>query len=88
MFWDKQIPKINIDDKNGITSVVELVSGKFNGVKSPEPPPNSWANDQNNHISVWIIRLTSKGSFIIPKTIQGINRSIYVLKNSPRTYEM
>ncbi len=82
MFWDKQIPKKKIDDKNGITSIVELVSGEINGVKSPKPPSNSWANDPNNQFAVWVIKLTSMGAFTIPKITEGINRSIYVLKNS------
>ena len=55
---------------------------EINGVVSPKPPPNSWANDPSNHFAVWVIRLTSMGSFTIPKITEGINRSIYVFKNS------
>ena len=82
MYWNKQIPKINVKDKTGITSSVELISGKFEEKESPAAPPNSWANDINNHFAVWIIHLKSKGSFLIPKTIPGINRSLYILKNT------
>ena len=82
MYWNKQIPKINVKDKTGITSSVELISGKFEEKESPAAPPNSWANDINNHFAVWIINLKSKGSFLIPKTILGINRSLYILKNT------
>ena len=45
MYWNKQIPKINVKDKTGITSSVELISGKFEEKESPAAPPNSWAND-------------------------------------------
>ena len=82
MYWNNQIPKINIKDKTGITSSVELISGKFEDEESPTAPPNSWANDINNHFAVWIIHLKSKGSLLIPKTILGINRSLYIQKNT------
>ena len=82
MFWSEQIPKINVKDSLGITSSVELISGKFEGIKSLEAPPNSWANDSNNYFAVWIINLKSKGSFVIPKTFKGINRSIYLPKDT------
>ena len=82
MYWNKQIPKINVKDKKGIISCVELISGKFEGKESQAAPPNSWANDINNHFAVWIIHLKSQGSFLIPKAIQGINRSLYILKNT------
>ena len=82
MYWNKQIPKINVKDRTGITSSVELISGKFEEKESPAAPPNSWANDINNHFAVWIIHLKRKGSFLIPKTIPGINRSLYILKNT------
>ena len=82
MFWNEQIPKIKVKDSSGIISSVELISGKFNGIKSLEAPPNSWANDSNNYFAVWIINLKSKGSFVIPKTLKGINRSIYLPKDT------
>ena len=82
MFWKEQIPTVNVKDKLGITSNIELISGKFEGIDALEAPPNSWAKNSNNHFAVWIIHLKSKGSFMLPKTIKGINRSIYVLKNS------
>ena len=82
MFWNEQIPKITVEDSIGITSSVELISGKFEGIKSLEAPPNSWANDSNNYFAVWIINLKSKGSFVIPKTYKGINRSVYLQKDT------
>ena len=47
MYWNKQIPKINVKDKAGITSSVELISGIFEEKESPAAPPNSWATFTN-----------------------------------------
>ena len=82
MFLKEQIPTVNVKDKLGITSNIELISGKFEGIDALEAPPNSWAKNSNNHFAVWIIHLKSRGSFMLPRTIKGINRSIYVLKNT------
>lgn len=82
MFWEAQIPKVEVKDENGIISVIELISGELNGIQSPEPPPDSWANDKNNQVAVWVIRLKSNGSFTIPKTDEEIHRNIYILKDS------
>ena len=82
MYWNKQIPKVNVKDKAGIISSVKLISGKFEGKEPQAAPANSWANDINNHFAVWIINLKSNGSFLIPKTKEGISRSIYIQKNT------
>ena len=55
MFWKEQIPTVNVKDKLGITSNIELISGKFEGIDALEAPPNSWAKNSNNHFAVWII---------------------------------
>ena len=82
MFWEKQIPKVEVKDENGIISIIELISGELNGIKSPAPPPDSWANDKDNQVAVWVIRLKSNGLFVIPKTDEAIHRNIYILKDS------
>ena len=80
MFWEKQIPKSIVKDQKGIEATVELICGGLNGVNPPDPPPDSWANDKNNEVGVWIIRLKKNGEFSIPKTDHSVSRSIYILK--------
>lgn len=43
MYWKNQIPKIKQEDKNGVVSEIEIISGDFNEINGPVPPPNSWA---------------------------------------------
>ena len=82
MFWEKQIPKVMLKDKNGVVSQIEIIAGDFSDVKALSPPPNSWASDKENHVAVWVMHLKSKGLITIPKTELNVDRSIYILKGS------
>jgi len=78
IFWNDDIPKVSMKDGNGIEAVVELICGKYDNNFAPQPPPNSWAQDEKNHMGVWIIRLKEKGEFKLPRSVAGVNRSIYI----------
>ena len=82
IFWNDDIPKISVMDDKGIEAVVELICGKYNDNIAPQPPPNSWAQDKKNQMGVWIIRLKENGEFKLPKSIAGVNRSIYIPKDN------
>ena len=82
IFWNDDIPKISVMDDKGIEAVVELICGKYNDNIAPQPPPNSWAQDEKNQMFVWIIRLKEEGEFKLPRSIAGVNRSIYIPKDN------
>ena len=82
IFWNDDIPKISVMDDKGIEAVVELICGKYNDNIAPQPPPNSWAQDEKNQMGVWIIRLKEEGEFKLPRSIAGVNRSIYISKDN------
>jgi|TARA_B110001452_G_scaffold10809_1_gene8997 redox-sensitive bicupin YhaK (pirin superfamily) len=82
MFWEKQIPKIRLEDNNGVISEIEIISGDFNKINGPVPPPNSWANNKENQVAVWVIHLKSSGSITLPKAKVGSNRCLYILKDT------
>ena len=82
IFWNDDIPKISVMDDKGIEAVVELICGKYNDNIAPQPPPNSWAQDEKNQMGVWIIRLKEDGEFKLPRSIAGVNRSIYIPKDT------
>ncbi len=85
IFWNDDIPKILVKDKNGVDAVIELICGKYNNNVAPQPPPNSWAQNEKNHMGVWIIRLKENGEFKLPRSVAGVNRSIYILKDDKVT---
>lgn len=82
MFWENQIPKVMLEGENGVVSKVEVIAGDLNNVKAPNPPPNSWANDKENNVAVWVIHLKNKGVVTLPEAKINIDRVIYILKDS------
>lgn len=72
MLWNEDIPLINED---GVS--VKLIAGEFNGKKAPEPAPDSWAHQSENHVAVWNIQLEPGGRFVLPGIEGPLNRSLY-----------
>lgn len=80
MLWGENIPIIKVEDKNGITTEIEVVAGKLEDKSAPSPPPNSWANDALNHVAVWNIKIDKNGTWTLPKAAPGLNRTLYFYK--------
>ena len=55
-----------------------MLVGSIAGHNAPTPPPDSWANDKNNHVAIWNIRLEEGATFTLPKSEEGINRTLYI----------
>jgi redox-sensitive bicupin YhaK (pirin superfamily) len=81
MLWNEMIPKISI--KDGQKEIkVELISGKLNGISAPPPPPDSWAFDEENFVSIWIITMEAGSKWNLPKHESGLNRNLYFFRGS------
>lgn len=81
MFWKEDIP--NFYEKDGVYT--EVLVGELFDRKAPTPPKESWAFDPNNHVGVYNIKIDPNTSFTLPKTIEGVNRTIYFYKGSELT---
>lgn len=77
MLWNEKIPKVDITDKNGRVSKMEVIAGEFEKNKAPIPPPNSWATPKENDVAIWNIHMDAEAILTIPAAQQGVNRSIY-----------
>lgn len=78
MFWQEEVPKLSLCDSKGLGIHVEVLVGSLMGNSAPTPPPNSWANDPDNHVSILNIRLDEGAQWTLPKSVTGINRTLYV----------
>lgn len=77
MFWREQIGNVQHEDSNKKKTIVEVIAGQLMNVKSPEPPPDSWASDKANEVAVWNLNMEAGAEFTLPKASAGINRTIY-----------
>ncbi len=77
MFWSDTIPKLKHKDGNNKTTEVEVMGGWLGKLKSPAPPPNSWASDPANEVAIWNIKIEAGGSWTLPAASKGINRVLY-----------
>lgn len=77
MLWGDSIPKYNHCDDNQLNTLVEVIAGELNGHRAPAPPPDSWAADPENRVAVWNIKMDAGARWTMPKTAEGINRTIY-----------
>lgn len=77
MLWRDMIPHYLHTDDNGKSTTVEVIAGKIENTIASSPPPDSWAADEHNEISIWNIKMNAGGSWSLPKASVGINRTLY-----------
>ncbi|MBS4213557.1 pirin family protein [Neobacillus rhizophilus] len=77
MLWAEDIPEIESADANGKKTTVRLIAGKLQGKNSLDPAAASWANDPNNHVGIYLIRMEPGAVFTMPAVSKTLNRNIY-----------
>ena len=77
MLWRESIPNYKYIDTSGNNVNVEVISGQLMGFNPPTPPPNSWANNPDNEVAVWNIKMEKGSKWLLPKASRGINRTLY-----------
>lgn len=79
MYWAEEIPRAVIDDGK---VTVTLIAGQFDDLTPLQPPPESWAMDKNNEVTVLIAKLKKGGTFRLPKSLTSVNRALYFFAGS------
>ncbi len=77
MLWADSIPKYVHTDANGKKTEIEVIAGTLGDLKAPSPPPDSWASVSENQVAIWNIKMDADAIWTVPKTLAGINRTIY-----------
>lgn len=77
MLWNEHLPKRVFTDSLGNKTKVEVVTGRYENVKAPAPPPNSWAADVQNEVAIWNIRMEANATWELPAASSGLNRTLY-----------
>ncbi|MCF7824968.1 MAG: pirin family protein [Candidatus Marinimicrobia bacterium] len=80
MFWDMQIPRIEVQDENANTSKIKIVAGTYMDHEALQPPPNSWAAEPDSDLAVWVIQMDAQAEWKLPAAAATSLRSLYVVK--------
>ncbi|MDF1573695.1 MAG: pirin family protein [Bacteroidales bacterium] len=77
MLWQEQIPLISHVDEQMRETRIELVAGSLEGLKAPDPAPDSWAASQENEVAIWYIQMDAEALWNLPPASKGTNRTLY-----------
>jgi len=77
MLWREDIPSFFVTDPSGFKAKITLIAGESHGASSQEPTENSWAKDKSHRLSIQLIDLEPRASYLIPAASGTMNRSVY-----------
>ena len=82
MLWAEDIPVYAETDSTGKSIEATVIAGKIGNVTAPAPAPDSWANDAENEVGIWLIKLEANAHWTIPATSLEVNRNLYFYRGS------
>ena len=77
MLWEEEIPELISKNDHGKVTKTRIISGSYKNTRGPKPTPDSWANNPENHVGIYISNLEPKASFTLPKVSSTLNRRLY-----------
>jgi redox-sensitive bicupin YhaK (pirin superfamily) len=82
MLWAEDIPVVSEKDKNGKLTEVTIIAGKIREVTASAPAPDSWANEPENEVGIWLIKMEANAQWTIPAASLEVNRSLYFYRGT------
>jgi len=82
MLWAEDIPTVTSKDNNAKTTSITLIAGKLADTSAPAPAPDSWANEAENDVAIWLIKMKDNAQWKLPATSLEGNRSLYFYRGS------
>ena len=82
MLWNENIPVIELSDDNDKNTKLKIVAGNYEGKIALQPPPDSWAASEDNHIAIWVITMEAEAQWTIPAVSDNVNRSLFFFEGS------
>jgi redox-sensitive bicupin YhaK (pirin superfamily) len=77
MLWAPTIPTIELTDDLGQKTQLTIVAGGFGEVRSPAPPPRSYASQPDADVAIWTLAMEPGAAFTLPAGPTGTVRSVY-----------
>jgi redox-sensitive bicupin YhaK (pirin superfamily) len=82
MFWHEEVPRVNLIDGQGQSSVVTVIAGPFGEQIPLSPPSASWAADAQAELAIWLIDMSAGAEINLPPQPLGAHRVIYHVEGS------
>ena len=82
MLWRETIPKFVSKDVDGNKVEIDVIAGKIEDAKAPEPPKDSWASDEKNAVAIWNIKMDPECVWTLPAEEEKVNRILFFFKGS------
>lgn len=82
MLWREDIKHYRTKDANGRAVEAAIIAGTLGGLKSPPPPPDSWAADPAHDVAIWTLRMDAGAVWNLPAAKAGVNRTLYFFKGN------
>ncbi len=82
MLWAEEIPVYAEKDVRGKSIEATLIAGHIGEVTAPPPAPDSWANDAENEVGIWLIKLEADACWALPAAALEVNRTLYFYRGS------
>lgn len=77
MLWADTIPRVVHKDAHGRKVEIEIRAGVLGQVRAPAPPPDSWAADPHNEVTILTGKMEPGAQFLLPAASADINRFLY-----------
>jgi redox-sensitive bicupin YhaK (pirin superfamily) len=82
MLWSEDIPLLDLKDDKGNSIEINVIAGTVNGVTSLSPAPDSWAENAENEVAIWTIKMAPGATFVLPPAAGQVGRSLYFYRGS------
>lgn len=78
MIWHEELKKIN--PASGVK--MTIIAGSFSGTKAIEPTPDSWANDPEHKVDIFLVEMEAGSRFDLLNTSDTVNRNLYIYEGT------
>lgn len=87
MLWKDIVPTVTYNENNFKTEI-NVIAGKINDVKAPEPTPDSWAANPQNEVLVLTVKMEAHASWKLEAARNtDLNRTLYFYKGDQISIE-
>ncbi|MFT7581939.1 MAG: redox-sensitive bicupin YhaK (pirin superfamily) [Myxococcota bacterium] len=85
MLWRETIPHHVVKDANGTETTLTVIAGRYEDVRAPAPPPDSWASQPEGDVAIWTLKMAPNARFTLPAAKAETLRSLNFFAGSAMT---